>query len=177
MSVTESRTPSVEAVMLAVPGAAARTVAQSGPLPAISAIPGREPSRQDHVGRPDDGQVGLEGRRARMAAPPPVQGRVPPPGSARATGAAIGGGSATSARPAGARAALGMDHMGINWEPHGHPPSVFLTPHFDFHFYNIATDDVDAIDCSDASKPATLRAEYDASRDLYSLVFSGFDAL
>jgi hypothetical protein len=67
---------------------------------------------------------------------------------------------ATVALPAEARAALGMDHMGINWEPHGHPPSVFLTPHFDFHFYNIATEDVDAIDCSDASKPATLPARY-----------------
>ena len=31
-----------------------------------------------------------------------------------------------------------FDHLVINWNPHGHPPSgVFTLPHFDFHFYTI----------------------------------------
>jgi len=29
-----------------------------------------------------------------------------------------------------------VDHVVINWEPHGHqPPKVYDVPHFDFHFY------------------------------------------
>lgn len=62
--------------------------------------------------------------------------------------------------PAEAREALGINHMGINWEAHGHPPEHFLAPHFDFHFYNITQSQVQAIDCSDDSKPATLPAGY-----------------
>jgi hypothetical protein len=62
--------------------------------------------------------------------------------------------------PEEARAALGIDHMTVNWEAHGHPPRSFLTQHFDFHFYSIATKDVGAIDCSDESKPAALPDGY-----------------
>jgi hypothetical protein len=62
--------------------------------------------------------------------------------------------------PAEAREALGVDHMGINWEAHGHPPAHFMTPHFDFHFYNITPSQVQAIDCEDDSKPARLPAGY-----------------
>ncbi len=60
--------------------------------------------------------------------------------------------------PAEARAALGIDHLGINWEAHGHPPGPFLTPHFDFHFYSLSPSEVQAIDCSDDTKPSTLPA-------------------
>lgn len=66
----------------------------------------------------------------------------------------------TIALPAEARSALGIDHMTVNWEAHGHPPAAFLAQHFDFHFYSIAQADVGAIDCSDATRPATLPAGY-----------------
>lgn len=29
-----------------------------------------------------------------------------------------------------------FDHIGLNWNPHGHPPAMFFSaPHFDVHFY------------------------------------------
>ena len=62
--------------------------------------------------------------------------------------------------PAEARSALGIDHMTVNWEAHGHPPTAFLAQHFDFHFYSIAQDAVRAIDCSDETRPATLPTGY-----------------
>ncbi len=67
---------------------------------------------------------------------------------------------ATVILPAEARNALGFDHLGINWEAHGHPPSPFLTPHFDFHFYTLTQAEVQAIDCSDQSKPVSLPSGY-----------------
>ncbi len=54
----------------------------------------------------------------------------------------------------------GFNHLAVNWELHGHPPALFLTPHFDFHFYTIAPERVRAIDCSDLTKPAALPAGY-----------------
>jgi hypothetical protein len=63
--------------------------------------------------------------------------------------------------PAEARRALGLDHLGLNWEAHGHPPAPFMTPHFDFHFYNMAMQDVGSIDCTDLSKPAHLPERYE----------------
>ena len=54
----------------------------------------------------------------------------------------------------------GVDHLGVNWEVHGHPPGPFLTPHFDFHFYMINGAEVEAIDCSDLSKPEALPVAY-----------------
>lgn len=62
--------------------------------------------------------------------------------------------------PAEARRLLGLDHMAINWEAHGHPPEAFLTQHFDFHFFNVGQDRVSAIDCSDSSKPGRIPAGY-----------------
>jgi hypothetical protein len=62
--------------------------------------------------------------------------------------------------PEEARTALGIDHMAINWEAHGHPPATFLAPHFDFHFYSISQGEVGEIDCADASKPAAPPARY-----------------
>jgi hypothetical protein len=55
-----------------------------------------------------------------------------------------------------ARTSLGLDHLGINWEAHGHPPGPFLTPHFDFHFYNVTRQRLAGLDCADVSKPAVL---------------------
>jgi len=62
--------------------------------------------------------------------------------------------------PAEVTQATGYNHLGVNWELHGHPPALFLTPHFDFHFYSIAPADVQAIDCTNLEKPATLPAGY-----------------
>ncbi len=62
--------------------------------------------------------------------------------------------------PEAARNALGIDHLGVNWEAHGHPPSTFMTPHFDFHFYSITNEAVGAIDCSDLSKPRGVPEGY-----------------
>lgn len=62
--------------------------------------------------------------------------------------------------PEAVTAATGFNHLGVNWEPHGHPPGLFLTPHFDFHFYTIAPDAVAGIDCQDVNKPATLASAY-----------------
>jgi hypothetical protein len=55
---------------------------------------------------------------------------------------------------------LGFDHLMINWEAHGHPPALFMTPHFDFHFYTVDATDVAAMDCSDMSKPSQLPTDY-----------------
>jgi hypothetical protein len=62
--------------------------------------------------------------------------------------------------PVEARSELGLDHMEINWEAHGHPPASFLVQHFDFHFYSISRAEVAAIDCADSTKPTTLPAGY-----------------
>jgi hypothetical protein len=62
--------------------------------------------------------------------------------------------------PPEARSQLALDHMEINWEAHGHPPASFLVQHFDFHFYSISRAEVDAIDCADATKPASLPLHY-----------------
>ena len=38
-------------------------------------------------------------------------------------------------------AGLPFNHIGVNWNPHGHMPSgVYNVPHFDFHFYSITPD-------------------------------------
>ena len=62
--------------------------------------------------------------------------------------------------PAEARASLGIDHLGINWEAHGHPPGPFLTPHFDFHFYNLSEGEVGVVNCEDETKPESLPKGY-----------------
>jgi hypothetical protein len=62
--------------------------------------------------------------------------------------------------PDDARRATGVNDLTVYWEPHGHPPAPFLTPHFDFHFYVISDSARMAIDCADSTKPATLPAGY-----------------
>lgn len=67
---------------------------------------------------------------------------------------------AAVAMPAEVVAAAGVDHLTVYWEAHGHPPGPYLTPHFDFHFYNVSTAVREAIDCSDTTKPAALPEGY-----------------
>jgi len=54
----------------------------------------------------------------------------------------------------------GFTQLTMFWEPGGHPPGAFMTPHFDFHFYTVAASERAAMDCSDVSKPASLPAGY-----------------
>jgi hypothetical protein len=68
--------------------------------------------------------------------------------------------NAVLAMPAEVAAATGVDHFTFFWEPHGHPPGAYLTPHFDFHFYGIDQATRQAIDCADTSKPDMLPADY-----------------
>ena len=63
--------------------------------------------------------------------------------------------------PAAAQTASGLTHMTVFWEPMGHPPGPYLTPHFDFHFYTISSEQRTAMDCADLSKPAALPAGYE----------------
>jgi hypothetical protein len=65
-----------------------------------------------------------------------------------------------SANLPAAGAASGFTHMTMNWEPMGHGPATYLTPHFDFHFYRIPSAQRTAIDCSDVSKPTALPVAY-----------------
>lgn len=67
---------------------------------------------------------------------------------------------AAIALPEEVRARLGLDHLGINWEAHGHPPGPFLTPHFDFHLYSLTPDELRSVDCADESKPLSLPTGY-----------------
>ena len=55
--------------------------------------------------------------------------------------------------PDQARASTGIDHLTVYWEPMGHPPGPFLTPHFDFHFYSVSDSARRAITCSETRKP------------------------
>lgn len=68
--------------------------------------------------------------------------------------------NAVLAMPAEVIAATGVDHFTFFWEPHGHPPGAYLTPHFDFHFYGIDKATREDIDCADTSKPDALPADY-----------------
>lgn len=62
--------------------------------------------------------------------------------------------------PEEVREATGFDHLGINWEAHGHPPALFMTPHFDFHFYAMSPTEIAAVDCSNLEKPTSLPNGY-----------------
>ncbi len=54
----------------------------------------------------------------------------------------------------------GFIFSNIYWNPMGHPPAAYATPHFDFHFYFVPQDQVQAFDCKDSTKPAALPANY-----------------
>jgi hypothetical protein len=62
--------------------------------------------------------------------------------------------------PETVKSSTGFDHLKVYWEPHGHPPGPYLVPHFDFHFYTLSAEQVNAIDCADSIKPAQLPAGY-----------------
>jgi hypothetical protein len=63
------------------------------------------------------------------------------------------------AMPEGSEAS-GLVNYTFAWEPMGHGPLTYLTPHFDFHFNLIPAAERQAIDCSDRTKPATLATGY-----------------
>ncbi len=65
------------------------------------------------------------------------------------------------ALPGSVDSAVGFKNLTIFWEPHGHPPGPYLTPHFDFHFNNISAADIARIDCADSTKPSILPAGYE----------------
>jgi hypothetical protein len=69
--------------------------------------------------------------------------------------------AATIPLPDEVKSSVGFDNVTIFWEPHGHPPGPFLTPHFDFHFNSATTADLAAIDCADVTKPGRLSAQYE----------------
>ncbi|MGD8601913.1 MAG: hypothetical protein PVF19_11235 [Gemmatimonadota bacterium] len=54
----------------------------------------------------------------------------------------------------------GVTHMTMYWEPVGHTPAPFLTPHFDFHFYLVPEEERLAIDCVSGTKPSALPTGY-----------------
>jgi hypothetical protein len=50
-------------------------------------------------------------------------------------------------------AATGYDHMGLDWNSHGHEPDhIYTFPHFDFHFYQITSAERDGITPADTVK-------------------------
>jgi hypothetical protein len=62
---------------------------------------------------------------------------------------ALHGAALTLPFPAEA-ASTGFDHVLLNWNPHGHPPShIWGSPHFDVHFYMIPRTVREAISDSD----------------------------
>ena len=62
--------------------------------------------------------------------------------------------------PESGNAQTGLTELTVYWEATGHPPRPYLVPHFDFHFYTVAPEEQDAVDCADKSKPSVLPAGY-----------------
>lgn len=69
--------------------------------------------------------------------------------------------SAVLRMPAEVTSALGVHHLTVYWEAHGHPPGPYLTPHFDFHFYNVTSGAREAIDCANMAKPMSVPPGYE----------------
>lgn len=69
--------------------------------------------------------------------------------------------AATIAMPPVVQERLGIQDLKIYWESHGHPPGPYMVPHFDYHFYVRPAAEINAIDCSDASKPDEIPTGYD----------------
>jgi hypothetical protein len=52
------------------------------------------------------------------------------------------------------------DHIGLNWQPEGHPPPrVYTHPHFDVHFYLISRAERDQITPADPEYEAKIAAQ------------------
>lgn len=62
--------------------------------------------------------------------------------------------------PGAVASATGFKSLTIFWEPHGHPPGPYLTPHYDFHFNTMTGAEIDSITCADSTKPPQLPAAY-----------------
>ena len=62
--------------------------------------------------------------------------------------------------PESAQAQSGMTHFTMYWDAHGHAPTPYMVPHFDFHFYSIPSAERAAITCADLAKPAAVPAGY-----------------
>jgi hypothetical protein len=69
--------------------------------------------------------------------------------------------NATIPLPEMVKSATGLDNLTLFWEAHGHPPGPFATPHFDFHFNNASSAELQGMDCSDTTKPSALPAGYE----------------
>jgi len=54
----------------------------------------------------------------------------------------------------------GFTFANVYWNPHGHGPSVYSVPHFDFHFYFVPEQTVEEIDCKDTVKPQAVPVGY-----------------
>lgn len=67
---------------------------------------------------------------------------------------------ATVPLPDAVGSATGFKTLTIFWEPHGHPPGPYLTPHYDFHFNTMTAAEIDSISCADSTKPAALATGY-----------------
>jgi hypothetical protein len=63
--------------------------------------------------------------------------------------------------PDSAQGPAGITEFTMFWDPMGHPPTPYLTPHFDFHFYLTPPGERASIDCLDITKPVTLPAGYE----------------
>ncbi|WP_276956428.1 DUF5602 domain-containing protein [Allomeiothermus silvanus] len=55
--------------------------------------------------------------------------------------------------PDAVKKATFLDHMELWWEPLGHPPDRYLTPHFDFHFFGLSASETKTIDCKNLTAP------------------------
>jgi hypothetical protein len=66
----------------------------------------------------------------------------------------------TSVLPEVATKQSGLTELTMYWESTGHPPTPYMVPHFDFHFYIVPPADIAAIDCKDESKPTALPQGY-----------------
>ena len=70
------------------------------------------------------------------------------------TGTGNAGALATVAFPAQVQQSTYLNHFEMHWEPNGHPPAVFMVPHFDLHFYNQTVAQVAAVAPPDPTPPA-----------------------
>lgn len=58
--------------------------------------------------------------------------------------------------PAGTK--TGIDHITVDWNPHGHPPpEIYGLPHFDFHFYMVDVKDQLAVAFPKEDKDPAVR--------------------
>lgn len=55
--------------------------------------------------------------------------------------------------PAAVQQTTFLQHVGLDWNPHGHEPEGrYNTPHFDLHFHGISKAEATSIDCKDMTQ-------------------------